>query len=209
MNICYTIHIAIKETTWRINMKIIGFRILLIFYSIYIGKLLLQKKKGIKTDQIAKGKQKDKVFYTELVLKLATYSIVIVELLSIILKNSPVPKAVFITGIIFGVIGDVIFAASVMTMKDSWRAGIAENDKTEMITNGVYGYSRNPAFVGFDLVYIGILLMYFNWVLLAFSLFAVIMLHLQIMQEEKYLPTVFGDEYLKYKSKVCRYIGRK
>jgi len=41
------------------------------------------------------------------------------------------------------------------------------------------------------------------------TLWAIIMLHLQILQEEKYLPTVFGDEYLAYRKKVCRYFGRK
>lgn len=41
-----------------IRMKITGIVILLIFYSIYMGKLLLQKKKGIQTDQIAKGRQR-------------------------------------------------------------------------------------------------------------------------------------------------------
>lgn len=94
-------------------------------------------------------------------------------------------------------------------MKDSWRAGIAENDKTEIITKGVYGISRNPAFLAFDCVYIGLLLMYFNVVLLIFSVFAMIMLHLQILQEEQYLAKVFGDDYIHYKNRVCRYLVRK
>ncbi len=190
-------------------MKILGITILLIFYFIYIGKMILQKQKGIQTDQIAKGKQKDKVFYTELIMKIATYSVVIIEVLSIFLVDSKLPKGMIITGIVLGFIGDIIFGMAVITMKDSWRAGIAEDDKTDMITNGIYKISRNPAFLGFDFVYLSLLLMFFNWVLLIFSLFAIIMLHLQILQEEKYLPSVFGEEYLKYKNKVCRYIGRK
>ena len=103
--------------------------------------------------------------------------------------------------------GDVFFAMAVFTMKDSWRAGLAENDKTEMISDGIYKFSRNPAFLGFDCVYIGLLLMYVNIPLLLCSVFAMIMLHLQILQEETYLANVFGDEYLGYKSKVCRYLG--
>lgn len=43
-------------------------------------------------------------------------------------------------------------------MRDSWRAGISETDKTELVTEGIYQISRNPAFLGFDLLYIGILL---------------------------------------------------
>lgn len=51
-------------------------------------------------------------------------------------------------------------------MKDSWRAGIAENDKTEIVTSGIYQISRNPAFLGFDCVYIGLMLMFFKPILL-------------------------------------------
>ena len=43
-------------------------------------------------------------------------------------------------------------------MRDSWRAGISETDKTELITEGSYQISRNLAFLVFDLLYIGILL---------------------------------------------------
>ena len=190
-------------------MKILGIAILLFFYSIYIGKMLLQKRKGIQTDQMAKGKTKDRLFYTELTLKIATYTVVAVEVISIFTVESGLPGGVVIFGAALGFIGDTIFAVAVATMKDSWRAGVAENDKTEMITDGIYRISRNPAFLGFDCVYIGLLLMFFNIPLLLFSAFAMTMLHLQILQEERYLQTVFGDDYVAYKSKVCRYLGKK
>lgn len=189
-------------------MKITGIVILLIFYSIYIGKLLLQSRKGIQTDQIAKGRQKDKVFYIEATMKIATYSVVLAELISI-LTVKPLSMGLGIAGAVIGFVGDVVFAMAVFTMKDSWRAGLAREDETKIVTNGIYKISRNPAFLGFDCVYLGILLMFFNWVLLFFSIFAMVMLHLQILQEEKYLPEVFGEEYISYKQKVCRYIGRK
>lgn len=49
----------------------------------------------------------------------------------------------------------------------------------------------------------------FNIFLLIFSVWADVMLHLQILQEEKYLLEEFGQEYIDYKNKVMRYIGRK
>lgn len=193
----------------EIYMKAIGFIILLVFYFVYIGKMVLQRRQGIQTDQIAKGSRRDKVFYIELIMKAATYSVVIIEVISIVFVKPVVPSHVRFLGMILGFVGDVVFALAVITMKDNWRAGIAENDKTEMVTAGIYQFSRNPAFLGFDLVYLGIVLMFFNWVLLLFSVFAVVMLHLQILQEEKYLPQVFGEAYLIYCSKVCRYLGNK
>lgn len=186
-----------------------GIVILALFYSVYIIKMILQKRKGIQTDQIAKKKIKTKVYYIELVMKLATYSVVVVEVISIFIRVYEVPIYCVVIGMIIGIIGDAVFATAVYTMKDSWRAGIPEEDKTNMITNGIYSISRNPAFLGFDYVYIGILLMFFNIPLLFFTIFAMIMLHLQILQEEQFLPEVFGDDYISYKNKVCRYLGRK
>ncbi len=36
-------------------MNLLGIAILIFFYAVYIGKMFLQKRKGIQTDQIAKG----------------------------------------------------------------------------------------------------------------------------------------------------------
>ena len=93
-------------------------------------------------------------------------------------------------------------------MKDSWRAGINTAGDTKLVTKGIYAFSRNPAFLAFDFLYIGILLMYFNPLLLGATVFAMVMLHLQILQEEKYLPQLFGEEYLEYKKNTGRYFGR-
>lgn len=190
-------------------MKIIGVLILAVFYTVYFCKMILQKRKGIQTDQIARGKQKTKIFYIELVMKAATYSVVAAEVFSLFCAPEYLPQPFAAAGVVLGLIGDILFTVSVVTMKDSWRAGIAENDKTEIITSGIYSISRNPAFLAFDLVYAGLLLMAFNWVLMVFSFFAVTMLHLQILQEEAFLSKKFGAEYIAYKNKVRRYLGRK
>ena len=190
-------------------MKIVGLLILAVFYTVYLCKMIVQKRKGIQTDQIAKGKQATKVFYTELVMKIATYSVVVAEVLSLFFTPPYLPQTLVVAGVVLGFIGDILFTVSVVTMKDSWRAGIAENDKTEIITSGIYSISRNPAFLAFDCVYIGLLLIAFNWALLVLSVFAMAMLHLQILQEETFLSKTFGAEYNAYKSKVRRYLGRK
>lgn len=55
------------------------------------------------------------------------------------------------------------------------------------------------------MMYAGILLLYFNWLLLFFTIWAAAMLHWQILQEEKYLEKEFGEKYLEYKRQVRRY----
>ena len=189
--------------------QIIAIVILVAFYGCYFGKMISQKKKGIQTDQIGKGK-KGLAKFIEITMKTATIAVPIAEVISIFLNSSTLPAVARCSGVVVAMLGDVVFISAVYTMRDSWRAGVSETDKTELVTEGIYQISRNPAFLGFDLVYIGILLMFFNWVLFALSAFVILMLHLQIVNvEEDFLKAAFGKEYLDYSKKVNRYIGRR
>ena len=182
--------------------------VLAIFYGIYFGKMLIQRRRGICTNQI--GRRKEKTLHrVETRMKLATYAIVPVQLISAVLGWSCLPAEVRFAGFGIGLVGDGIFFAAVRCMKDSWRAGIPEKDKTAFVEDGIYAFSRNPAFLGFDLMYAGVLLMYCNVLTGLFTVFAVVMLHLQILQEERYLAETFGTAYLDYKRRVFRYIGRR
>ncbi len=187
---------------------IIALAIIFIFYLIYFTKMFLQKKQGIKTNQIGSRKEK-KLHIIETLMAIATYSIVLAEVISIFTNFNYSINIIRIIGAILGFMGDLVFLLAITCMKDSWRAGIPKSDKTKLVTNGIYKISRNPAFLGFDLVYIGILLLYFNPIHLIFTLFAIIMLHLQILQEEKFMEATFKEEYIDYKKKVFRYLGRR
>lgn len=189
--------------------QVAGIAIMLVFYGCYFIKMISQHRKGIKTDQIGKGKA-GFVKFVEITMKIVTYLVPAVEIVSIILNTSFFAVPVRIVGVLVAVVGVAVFIISVLTMRDSWRAGVSKTDKTELVTKGIYKISRNPAFLGFDLMYLGILLMFFNLVLYIVSLFAMLIFHLQIVNvEEEFLLEAFGDEYLRYKKKVCRYIGRK
>lgn len=189
--------------------QVIAIAVLIVFYGCYFIKLLSQKMKGIQTDQMGKGKV-GFVKFVEIMMKISAVLVFVVGLVSVLLGTSCCSAPFRIIGTAVSVVGTAAFISSVLTMRDSWRAGVPENDKTELVTRGIYQISRNPAFLGFDLLYIGILMMFFNWVLCVVSAFAIVMYHLQIVNvEEEFLLTAFGDEYLKYKKKVCRYIGRK
>lgn len=187
---------------------ILALLIMAIFYGIYFTKKIAQKRKGIQTTQLGRGKEKS-VRRIERIMSVATFLIIPVEVVSIFLEWNHMPSPVRIVGVVIGLTGDFVFLVAVLTMRDSWRAGIPETDKTEFVSHGIYQYSRNPAFLGFDLMYTGILLMYFNGILLLFTIWVVVMLHLQILQEEKYLETVFGEEYRAYRERTGRYFGRQ
>ena len=188
--------------------RLLALSVLAVFYGIYLAKQWMQKRRGIQTMQIGRGKDAQ-THTVETLMGIATVGIIPAQLLSIAFGWSHLPANARFTGFCVGMLGDLIFLISVLCMKDSWRAGIPEEDRTELVTDGIYAFSRNPAFLGFDLQYIGVLLMFCNLLTAAFTVFAVSMLHLQILQEERYLTAAFGPEYLQYRRHVLRYLGRR
>ena len=90
-------------------MKIVGIMILGVFYSVYLGKMMLQKRKGIVTDQMAKNKTKGKGYYIELLMKTAAYAVVAAEVISIFTVKQQLPQLALLGGMILAVAGDVIF----------------------------------------------------------------------------------------------------
>ena len=189
--------------------KVIGIAILVVFYGCYFLKMIKQKKKGIQTNQMGKGKV-GFVKAIEVALKVISLIVPMIEIISIITGCNMMPMTVRIVGCVVGILGDAVFVISVVTMKDSWRAGVSETDKTDLVTDGIYKISRNPAFLGFDLVYAGIFLMFFNWILFVVSLLATLIFHLQIVNvEEDFLKVTFGNDYLEYCKHVNRYLGRR
>lgn len=191
------------------SLKIITLSLMVIFYVCYFAKMISQRKQGIKTDQLGKGKV-GFVKFIEITLKIATYLLPIAQVFSIIFYNGTVHVALRIVGVVITALGVAAFILSVLQMKDNWRAGVAKEDKTSLVTSGIYSISRNPAFLGFDLMYIGILFTFFNVYLCFATAFALVFFHLQIVNvEEDFLIEAFGNEYIAYRKKVCRYIGRK
>lgn len=187
-------------------MQITALAVLSMFYIAYFTKMLLQRRRGIQTNQISKGGKPKQVLRIERWMQIATVAILLVEVPSILLDIRMWKLTILNwAGIGMGFAGILVFIAAMSTMRDNWRAGIPAQDKTELVTTGIYRFSRNPAFLGFDLVYLGLLLAFFHPVHLIFALFAIVMLHLQILQEENFLAKSFGKEYLEYKEKTGRY----
>ncbi len=48
---------------------------------------------------------------------------------------------------------------------------------------------------------------YCNLLIVPLTVFAIVMLHLQILQEERYLEKAFGTAYREYKRHTFRYLG--
>ena len=188
--------------------RTLAFFCLAAFYIIYFAKNLALKKKGIEVDKLGKKENGKNASLVEVALKAASVVLPVIQLVFIILGRSYLPIMWKVIGVYFMFFADLLFLSSVVAMKDSWRAGVGEGDKNRrLITDGIYRFSRNPAFLAFDLMYIGIVFMYCNIFLIVPTAVAIVIFHLQIFREEKYLQDTFKDEYTEYKKTAGRYIG--
>lgn len=180
------------------------------FYGVYAVKQIAMRKKGIDTARLGKGDKPRKVAMQERLLAGVTLLAGIMQYAAVFSSNSMLPLNVAalplqFAGTVVCAVGTIYFAAAVLSMHGNWRAGIDATQKTSLVETGIYRFSRNPAFVGFDLMYIGFAMVWPNWPLAIISVLAVVLLHLQIIREEAYLEGKFGEEYLNYKKRTLRY----
>lgn len=190
--------------------KVCTFGLITCFYIAYFAKQILLRKKGIRTNRLAKGSKPKQTAVIEMCLLIATYGSAVVQYASIFFSGYMfpllLPAAIKWVGVALTGCGVLFFLLAITSMRDSWRAGVDESQKTAIVTSGVYKISRNPAFVGFDLLYIGTTLTVPNAVVMLVAIISIALMHLQILEEEKFLPRAFGEEYIQYKENTPRYL---
>ncbi|MDR0896966.1 MAG: isoprenylcysteine carboxylmethyltransferase family protein [Oscillospiraceae bacterium] len=178
----------------------------LAFYAAYLLKMLLLRRQGIAGNLLGKDAR-------EKALVVVTYGGAAAQVISILwprllwaLPTLPIAQGL---GLLLMLGCVAAFVAAILTMRDNWRAGFGEGQQTRLVTGGVYRLSRNPAFLGFDLLYLGCTLACPTALNLLVTAAALPLFHLQILAEERFLAQAFGQEYLQYKKHTARYFGWK
>ncbi|HKP20030.1 MAG TPA: isoprenylcysteine carboxylmethyltransferase family protein [Thermoleophilaceae bacterium] len=78
---------------------------------------------------------------------------------------------------------------------------------TAIVTSGPYRFTRNPAYLGMAVTYIGIAVTSSAlWVLVPLPFVLAVIDRGVIAREERYLERKFGEEYLGYKRTVQRWL---
>ena len=94
-----------------------------------------------------------------------------------------------------------------VAMGSSWRIGVDESERTELVTSGPFAWVRNPIFTAMAVTGIGLALMVPNAVALAGALLLLVALQLQVrVVEEPYLLRTHGDAYAAYAARTGRFV---
>ena len=102
-------------------------------------------------------------------------------------------------------IGLVISIISILNLGSSTTLGIPEK-KTEFKNKGLYKFSRNPMYLGFNLLTIASILHTMNFIVLGLAIYSIVIYHLIVLGEEEFLKSRFDNDYRQYCKSVRRYI---
>jgi protein-S-isoprenylcysteine O-methyltransferase Ste14 len=109
-------------------------------------------------------------------------------------------------GTVWLYVGLPIFAlALVMTVMTTHN--YATTPLGEPVTKGIYRVSRHPIYLSGFVLYIGIGLACASWVIILCGVLWVVLWHIVLPAEERFLLEYYGDFYREYMSKTPRWIG--
>lgn len=113
----------------------------------------------------------------------------------------PLLKGAFITA----VIGLAIGLIAMTNLGSSLRFGLPTG-KTAFKTGGLYSISRNPIYVGFNLISLAAMVYTANIFVILLGIYGIYTHHLITLAEEKFLLGRFGQKYRDYLKRVRRYL---
>ena len=187
--------------------------VLILFYTVFMGKTVFLRLKGIKPFVLGIGKRGfDALLEIFFFFGLALWSFEVIShstnfdihIFRDIFLFEILSLKVF--GVVIIIVGFAIFISSLVSFGSSWRVGIDRENPGGMVTGGVFSVTRNPIFLFIDLYFLGTFLIYPSPFFCIATVIVITGMHYQIIQEEKFLKKEYGDEYLEYMSSVRRYI---
>jgi protein-S-isoprenylcysteine O-methyltransferase Ste14 len=109
------------------------------------------------------------------------------------------------TGGILMLIGIFVCIAGMWSFRSMTK--VTGRETNQLVVRGVYRCSRNPQYLGYGLVILGVVIGYWSstaW--LAFIAYA-LLVYATVRIEEEHLTKAFGDEYQDYCRQMPRFLG--
>jgi protein-S-isoprenylcysteine O-methyltransferase Ste14 len=115
-------------------------------------------------------------------------------------------STVNIIGFVLGLIGLLLCWRAQQEMDHSWRVGIDRQNKTKLVTTGVFQKIRNPTYSGLFLICAGSFLIFPTISLMVWVIVFYISIEFQVRIEEEFLTESHGEQYTQYYQTTKRYI---
>jgi len=202
-----TLRVSITQNLKNIMIEKVFLAAILIFFILAFA--VRNIKTYLATKQSIKGKS------VKLSLSILLSTIIYVLILSrisflnphwILELHLPFAETFRIAGLVLVSIGFLFGIFALIAMQNSWRIGIKYDQKTDLVTSGIYRFSRNPYFFSYDVLIFGYILIFPSLLLMGLLVGLSITFHLMILEEEQYLSNSHGNEYIAYQKRVSRYI---
>jgi protein-S-isoprenylcysteine O-methyltransferase Ste14 len=112
-----------------------------------------------------------------------------------------------VIGLVLAALGFALMGFAIREFKRAGTDYHPHEPTTRIVTTGPFRFTRNPLYVSLTLIYLGIAVGLGSvWVLATLVPTLVTIRFGVVAREERYLERKFGDEYLRYKSAVRRWI---
>ena len=109
-------------------------------------------------------------------------------------------------GTILCILAPVLFIWAMYSFGKSFRIGIDENKPGDLVSTGAFRISRNPLYLAFFMIFLGVFLVFPSWIFFIYLVAGVWLVDRQVCLEENSLRKTYGKEYDDYCDKVRRYI---
>ncbi len=118
-----------------------------------------------------------------------------------------VPQTLRLSGFILVILGFLLGLGALLAFRRTRTTRSSGSSATQLITFGIYRFTRNPVYLGFLLMLVGIPLNAGSyWGIPLTPIMIILFNRLVIEQEEENLAQEFGEEYKSYKAKVRRWL---
>lgn len=127
--------------------------------------------------------------------------------ISVLSGDGPAATVAAVVGLAALVAGGVLAVAAQVDMGASWRIGVDEAERTELVTQGLFAHVRNPIFSGMLLAVAGLALLVPSALAIGAAATAVVGLELQVRRvEEPYLQAAHGEVHRRWASRTGRFV---
>ena len=199
------------ETHWPTALLI--YCIVVFIFAFALRSLLVYRRSGV--NPLVLPSTDDAYGYVALAFKIVIVGVGVVVIGLAIWPDSQIyfGRWTFLSRPALAYVGWAVLIASLIwlliaqaQMGASWRIGIDDKRRTELVQHGLFSLSRNPIFLALRLNLVGLFLVFPSAVTSALLAAGEILIQVQVRLEEQHLANLHGAAYEAYRAKVRRWL---